>query len=179
MCQFNLLVIDKSILGKNLKDILHANGFGYREINNESLFHQLGKNKGFVLTTKGACDCGSIIGKGLEGEVMNTKLLKKLRLKGWSGKKIERYLSDRMKDQAKKEERDFLGSKLEENSWFNLTKNILKTTTSFEILTHQFGGLIEEEEIAIEKTNHFSLKDFQAENLRFLKENQLYQIKKN
>ena len=72
MCQFNLLIIDKESKDENLEKLLIENGFGFRELNNKSLQSQIGNLRRIILTTKGHCDCGSILGLNHQGS--NTRI---------------------------------------------------------------------------------------------------------
>lgn len=181
MCQFNLLIVDEESKGENLEELFLENGFGFKELNNKSLQGQIGSNMKIILTTKGHCDCGSIVGINSHGSIQKNEVdkeKKKLRKKKWSESKIERYLSDKLKGQNKKEESRELGDKVEENNWIRLSQMLGSRMGKFGIVFHQFSGLIEEEEIEIEQTNQFSIELLSKGELRNFKENQLNWITK-
>lgn len=181
MCQFNLVVLDKETVSENLEELFIENGFGYRELNNNSLQAQIGSSKQIILTTKGHCDCGSIL--GINDQASNRgidikKEKKKLRKKKWSESKIERYLSDKLKEQNKKREESELGNEAEETNWVNLSRVLRNQMSKFGILYHQFSGLIEDEEFEIEQINQISMTLLNAGEMRNFKEDQLNWITK-
>ncbi len=180
MCQFNLLIIDKESNSEELKKLLFENGFGFRVLDIESLKDQIGENR-IVLTTKGHCDCGSIIGINHQDSISKINIekeKKKLRKKKWSESKIERYLSDKLKEQNKKEESDGLGNETEENNWIRISKLLRNQNIKFGILFRQFSGVIEDEEFEIEETNQIPISLLDEGALRNFKENQLNWITK-
>lgn len=181
MCQFNLLIIDKESEGENLEKLFIDNGFGFRELNNKSLQTQIGSTKKIILTTKGHCDCRSIL--GLNHQDSNSRIdiekeKKKLRKKKWSESKIERHLSDKLKEQNKREVAGELGNEAEENNWIRISQLLRNRKTQFGILFRQFGGLIEDEIIEVEKTNQIPIELLSNGELRNFKENQLNWITK-
>lgn len=179
MCQFNLLIIDKEWDGEHLKKLLIDNGFGFRKLNNKSLQSQIGNSRKIILTTKGHCDCGSILGLNHQNSKIEAeKEKKKLRKKKWSESKIERYLSDKLKEQNKREEAGDLGNETEENNWIRISQILRNRKTQFGILFRQFGGLIEDEVIEIEKTNQVPIELLSKGEMRNFKENQLNWITK-
>ena len=181
MCQFNLVIIDRESEEDDLKQIFVKNGFGYRELEIENLMNQIGENQKIILTTKGECDCGSILGlnhQDLAPRIEVEKEKKKLRKKKWSESKIERYLNDKLKEQNKRSAESELGNESEERNWIKLFELLFKKNGKFGILFHQFDGLIEEEKIEIEKTNQISIELLKKGKMRNFKENQLNWIKK-
>lgn len=181
MCQFNLLIIDKESKSEYLEKLLIENGFGFRELDNKSLASQIGLTKKVILTTKGHCDCGSILGlnhQGSNSRIDVEKEKKKLRKKKWSEPKIERYLSDKLKEQNKREQECVLGNEAEENNWIRLSQILRNEEIQFGILFRQFGGLLEDEIIEIEKTNQVPIELLSKGELRNFTENQLNLITK-
>jgi len=87
MCQFNLIILDKKFKSEDLKGLFIKNGFGFQELENNWLENQLGQTWRLVLTTKGYCDCGSIIGSNHRNSFVSLdieKEKKKLQKKRWS-----------------------------------------------------------------------------------------------
>lgn len=179
MCQFNLLIIDKESKNDELKKLLLTNGFGFRELNNKSLKNQIGENIKIIVTTKGDCDCGSVIGVNRQEAVSKIdieKEQKKLRKKKWSESKIERYLADKLKKQSNRVEAKESDNESEENNWIRISNSLKNQTDPFGILFHQFSGAIEEEIIDIEESNQIPLSLLAEGELRNFRENQLYWI---
>lgn len=180
MCQFNLLIIDKKANSDNLKRTIVDIGFGYRELENENLRSQVGADKRIILTTKGHCDCGSVIGINYQASSLKIdieKKRKKLRKRKWSESKIERYLTDHLRTQSKKEETSELGNESETHKWLTVIRILIKSEKKIGILFHQFNGLIEMEEIGIEQINKIPMGLLNKESLMNFKENELNWIK--
>ncbi|MGB1205938.1 MAG: hypothetical protein ACPG5B_09840 [Chitinophagales bacterium] len=176
MCQFNLLIIDNKSKAENLKDLFFKNGFGYNELDNKNLQSQIGRTKKIILTTKNECDCGSVIGLNQHDSNANIdieKKRKKLRKKKWSAVKIERYLSDILKEQKKVMATAELKKEAEENNWIRIAEGLINRKVQFGILYHHFSGLLEDETIEIEKINQIPMTFLSKGKLRDFKENQL------
>ena len=181
MCQFNLVITDKKVKTENFKDLFLENGFGFNELDNKHLQSQVVENNRFILTTKGDCDCGSIIGSNCQDvtpKIDIEKKRKKLRKKKWSAAKIERYLSDILKEQNKKVVAEALKNEKEEDNWISIAKAFNNRNVQFGIFYHHFSGLIENEKIEIEKVNQIPIILLSKGKLRDLKENQLNWITK-
>lgn len=179
MCQFNLLIIDKKKDAKGLKEAFLEIGFGFGELKIRSLSNQIGENKRVILTTKGHCDCGSILGSNNLGSAIDVKKeRKKLKKLKWSDSKIERYIADRLKGQNKRKSGSELGGEMEGKRWIKLADILVKKDIECGILFHQFAGSVEDEEIEIIKSNQFSIVSLKSGDLRNFKENQLNWITK-
>lgn len=181
MCQFNLLVIDKEFNKDELRKIVTESGFGYRIINFGRLPNEIGEGRRIILTTKDHCDCGSILGINKQGSLSKINIEKekqKLRKKKWSESKIDRHLQNKLKKESKRMGESELGNEMEENNWIRLAETLLKEKVVFGILFHHFEGLIEEEEIEIEKVNEIPIVSLKSGGrLRDLKEDELNWIR--
>ena len=181
MCQFNLLIANQKEDSDDLKRIITENGFHYRELENDSLSKQIGNNKKIILTTKGNCDCGSILGinhQDSSPKLNVEKEKKKLKKKKWSQTKIDRYLADKIKSEDKKIQDSRLSEETEEFNWIRLSEQLIREQIEFGILFHQFAGLIEEEEIKIVRINQKLIGELKKGELRNFRENELHWIKK-
>ena len=87
-------------------------------------------------------------------------------------------MSDKLKEQNKKEESEGLGNETEENNWIRISKLLRNQNSKFGILFHQFNGVIEDEEFEIEETNQIPISLLDDGELRNFKENQLNWITK-
>ena len=71
-----------------------------------------------------------------------------------------------------------LGNEAEENNWIRISQILRNEKIQFGILFRQFGGLLEDEIIEIEKTNQVPIELLSKGELRNFTENQLNLITK-
>ncbi len=181
MCQFNLLITDKKLEVDELKNLVDEIGFLFREINNDSLTRQIGKDKRIILTTKGNCDCGSIIGFNYQSSTDETNIekeRKRLTKKKWSESKINRYVENKIKEQSKKDKESESVQKQEEGNWIELANQLINKQIEFGIYYQQFGGLIEDEIIKLRGNSYKTIDELKNGELRNLKESRMIWIKK-
>ena len=175
MCQFNIILTEKNTDSIILNKMLDSNGFGFSEISNESIIAQTEFHK-TIATTKNHCDCGSIIGLNhspSSQKIDIDKERKKLKKKRWTDSKIERYISDKLKNEIKTEENNELGNSAEEDKWKKLIDQFSKSKIKFGLFHHQFNGPIEDELIEIEKIIKIKSDQISIEQLRNLRDCQL------
>ena len=76
---------------------------------NASVAVAIGAEHGYYCTTTGACDCGTSMGAAArdhaKAERVSRSQIEKLRKKGWSQSKIDRWMSDKRKAKRKKQAR--------------------------------------------------------------------------
>lgn len=173
---------------KLLRQILYDINFNYFPISNDSLNSQLGKEIHYFISTKRHCDCGSDLGSANfdsatdHYEAKITSNLKKLREKGWSEAKIQRWISDIRKAQKKDETSS--EKKMEDNptllakNWLNLISQALTTGNLpyFGILLHDYSGSIYDDVIGIRKTLSKKLFSLDEEYLLKLERDVLYKF---
>jgi len=110
MCHFITTILPKDAETEKLKLIFKEHGFDFRVVDDFHLADQLEKGDFCVQTTRGMCDCGTIIGslaRSLDysstvDETLN-KSIARFRKKGWSEEHIQNWI-------AKSKEEYFLRS---------------------------------------------------------------------
>jgi hypothetical protein len=179
MCQFNIILTEKDTNSTVIEKLLNKNGFGYSEIKNESINSQTKELQTIIVSTKGHCDCGSILGtdQSKSAQTFNIeKERKKLKKKKWTDSKIERYLADKLKSQAKNEENKELGNSAEEDRWMKLINQLIDERIKFGILHHQFSGSLDEEKIEFKDITTLTNNELSIERLRNLRDCELLRI---
>lgn len=181
MCQFNILLTEKSTSNEMLQTILEGLSFGYNEIENKYMCNQIVGLEKVIMTTKGHCDCGSILGieqSPSSQRIDELKERKKLRKKKWSESKIDRYLEDKLKSQTRNEENEELGNKTEEERWLKLIHKLTDENIKFGLFQHQFSGSLVNERVNLVKTRKVRIGEFTIEDLRKLEDCEFIRITK-
>jgi len=179
MCQFNIILTEKDTDSTSIEKLLNENGFGYSEINNESINSQIKELQTIIVSTKGHCDCGSILGtdQSKTAQTFNIeKERKKLKKKKWTDSKIERYLADKLKSQVKNIENMKLGNSAEEDRWMNLINQLINERIKFGLLHHQFSGSLAEEKLELTDITTITNNELSIEHLRNLRDCELLRI---
>ena len=179
MCQYNFILISKSTSEDLLKAILKESGLGYEEIRNEHICNRIDGLGKLVMTTKGHCDCGSILGIDQfppSNKIDPEKERKKLRKRKWSEAKIERYLEDKLKTQTRNEVNREFGNKAEEERWVKLIQELTNARIKFGLFHHHFDGLIEEERLNLETEIEIRHSELSVGCLRNLEDSELLRV---
>lgn len=158
MCKFITLIIQPKIEIEKFKNIFSTHNFNSSSVENQSIRQQYGKDANIIFPTKAHCDCGSVIGipsNNLSEEEKQQRLHKqidKLKKKGWSNIKIERWLQERYKDN--KQENRELEKKEECNNWIAFFKRLLadKNVKQVSILAHWYHSDILTETITLKES---------------------------
>ena len=103
MCNFITILVDKSVDLKKLEAATSEHDLGCNEIDNKFLKNGTKNLKRIFATTLSMCDCGTLIGSGNHVEKREELNIKKLKRKGWSNSKIERWKKDKAKSEQKYE----------------------------------------------------------------------------
>jgi hypothetical protein len=122
-----------------------------------SLQSTLREGETYYLTTRGTCDCGTGIGilHDLQRPVPDyERKKKKLRKKGWSDHKIERWIADKRRELEKAKDRNtqYLSNPpIDVVHWMGFISDVLnaKAASYLGLLKHWYDGLIETERINI------------------------------
>ncbi len=181
MCQFNFILTKKSATQDSIEPILTEAGFRYTEIENEHVRNQIQDFEKLVLTTKGHCDFGSILGidqypSSQQIDVGNQR--RKLNKKKWSDAKIERHLENKLKSQTRKEENRELGNRNEEDRWLKVIQELINQNIDFYLFHHQFSGALYDEQIEFSTREKIQISELSIKELRNLKDSELIRIAK-
>lgn len=179
MCQFNVLIVKRPCTDKRLETAIRNSNLNYRLTQIDSLIKQLDESYTTVLATKSDCDCGSVIGIDSRLIVEEGSLeaeIRRLRRKGCSVAKIERYRESKRRSFANRERRFRAKEAAEEKNWITILKELAQKGIGVGILFHEFGGLIETEDILIKSEKELSLAEIQSGGLRKVEEDIVYWV---
>lgn len=153
MCHFITATLPGEIDPKKAVEIFARHKLGFKEIENESVRHHLEPGDIYILTTSGHCDCGTVLGSQYrdpeltdeQKESFRKRDIEKLKKKGWSQAKIDRWLKE-AELTADKEKR---GEELEHeygvrfaSDWVAFIGDILssKVASRVGLLVHSYSG---------------------------------------
>ena len=179
MCQFNFLVIKREYNSDGFKEIASEYGLNFNE---KKLNIINADNLRTFITTKGECDCGSVLGINNSSDNSKPdlgKFQKKLERKRFSRNRINLLLEQKRKEYIVQKEDDTKKEFDEANKWINyLSDNRIKLKQDqIGILYHQFSGDIETDTINIKKESINPLSRLDIDFIKDIKENELSWIK--
>jgi len=187
MCHFITATLPVEADLNRSEEIFKAHRLSFRQTENESVREYLEKGDLYILTTKGMCDCGTVLASQCsddegsdEIDVQKSKdrALEKLKAKGWSASKIARW----QKEQDLSAEREKMQDRrAHENSltrvedWVNFIHDLLssKATKRIGILVHEYSGGLDKR-IKILGKQCVSLKDLTPKLLVEMREDVMY-----
>lgn len=155
MCEFITAILPQNIDKKAAQAVFLTYGRGFELIDNYRIAEYIDKTDLYILTTNGACDCGTSLGNFDEDEPLSMdeeKLkryeddqLKKLKAKGWSENKIRRKLEQ---ETASRKEKELEKSNRVDDDiirWTDLIRELLtsKTTGRVGLLIHSYSSGVE------------------------------------
>ncbi|WP_299085406.1 hypothetical protein [uncultured Ruegeria sp.] len=176
MCFFISIVV-KGGDTKAIDVALRRHGRRARPLENASLRKALQSDEHHFLTTVGHCDCGTVLSPGLNSiEKQNSQRSKnvaRLRKKGWSATKIDRWIADRTKAEDRAEQQHQLNAPDTFELWTNVIHEVIAIDGVHQagILLHFYSGHDEDEGIELVRKS-VSVDDF-TDQLRNIKEDQL------
>lgn len=156
MCHFITATLPKDADLKKSKEIFKSHHLRFKEIENVSVREHLEKGDFYILTTKRMCDCGTDLASQKESYLLdnanfqrhNDKSIEKLKAKGWSEAKIQRWQKeiklDAEKDRREEELSHGYSTKRAED-WTKFIQEILasKAAKRIGILVHQYSGRLD------------------------------------
>src|SRR4051812_35602626 len=98
MCHYVTAVVPGAAGLDAVSAILNRHGFGFRQIANRHVQSQLRAGDVQILTTRAMCDCGTPLAsrsRSVEPAAHPQSMLPKLRARGWSEARIQRWLAER------------------------------------------------------------------------------------
>src|SRR5215204_2934353 len=102
MCHFITATLPGDVDRKQAAEIFARHKLSFEEIENESVRRHLKPGDVYILTTSGHCDCGTVLGSQFRApeptaeqkEQSQRRDLEKLKKKGWSQSKIDRWFKE-------------------------------------------------------------------------------------
>ena len=153
---------------------------------NEFVQKQLKSGESYIWKCCEYCDCGTLLGSLSEkntkrAESVNEVKIKKLKRKGWSETKIQRFLDEKNRkaeQNAKDLERQIISAESGIQKWIDFCKKLFETTSikTFGILLHWYGGGVSNERININERILIARSELTTKNLLEIEEDRLYII---
>lgn len=151
MCHFITAALPKEADVTIAQQIFEQHKLGFKEIENQSVSQYLDKGDLYILTTRGMCDCGTLLASGhTENEAFNRlryeeESVKKFKSKGWSDTKIRRWLNEAELTRQKQEQKEELAHETAltaVDDWLNFIRDILSSgaTNRVGLLVHLYDG---------------------------------------
>jgi hypothetical protein len=163
----------------------------WEPLDNPSVIKQLHPGELYFLTTRGMCDCGTRIGVRIRTDVTLpdsdpdfSRETKKLRKKGWSENKIDRWIEQTRSYSARKHaesEARLSGPHSEVDRWIQFVSAVLEGSHAdwIGILVHWYGGNVTTEAIAAGNRRWLTLDNFTEDYLLNAEENMIHTVTPN
>lgn len=186
MCRFITAVVPADIDQDSLRPILDKYGMYFKEVNNPFVNEQLG-GEVLVKATRSICECDTALGAGSRlKETDQTGLthsheIDKLRKKGWSQHKIERWLVEKSNSAERRLtiETDKYDAELAQ--WCEFITLVLSNGIAkrLGLLLHMYNGNLEEEQIRIKRFERLTVTESLCNDLLTMDEDVLYTVSKS
>ena len=165
--------------------LLDRHALGFERIDNPHVRGQLRPGDVQVSTTRKMCDCGTMLASRSRPEVEERTLereVRKLRAKGWSEARIERWLAEKAMaaDRAVRERGSMAdGHEPEVERWLAVISEALNAgyARRFGLLVHWYSGGLESERLQLGPTQSVPLSELSATTLLEMREDALLEIR--
>jgi hypothetical protein len=185
MCHYITAILPSTADPRLLAPIFEAHKMGFQQVSNHHLDSQLGSGQMYVLTTSGHCDCGTVLGclNRPNGSVSKSPEheIRKLRNKGWSEAKIQRWIEEKERTNEKHLREDADRARAERpqaNNWIGFITDLLKSGSIQRVglLLHWYRGQVEDAGIKISAREKVRLEALTPKLLMGIKEDVLYEF---
>src|SRR5690348_9603085 len=99
MCHYITATLPHKVKVESVASVFESHKLGFELISNPHISTQIEPGDLYVLTTRGHCDCGTVLGSlnntGNSEAISYEHGLKKFRKQGWSEAKIQRWLEQK------------------------------------------------------------------------------------
>ncbi len=184
MCHFITCLVAPGVSLLELQPLCNQHGMLFSPIDNSFVSAQMPQGQ-YVRATQSVCDCGTPLGSlsakhnpksRAEGESAHATSVAKLKKKGWSQAKIDRWLGEKetASERASLQRANSSGANL--NSWCQFIKTFLSASQgkALGILLHWYSGSLDDEEIEIKCIERIPLTEELEKNLLSIREDVLY-----
>jgi hypothetical protein len=187
MCYFITATLSQKIKLDNLQAILDRYDLAFAPLENPHVVAQLPPSTRYFLTTKGHCDCATVLGYASTGyirdAVLQSKKYRTVKNKRWSDAKLHLWVDEKVKKEiAKKAKHGRTYSPLElethTSRWMNFLQDILHTKSIARIglLKHWYKGNVQTEKITLKNTQPVKIHELTTKYLTHLEDDVLYQF---
>ncbi len=188
MCHFISGLILNDFELADLNEIGTLFSITFSKCENEFVISQLSGKESYLIKDSKYCDCGTELGvlhrmKNTDDNRIEKSELEKLKQKGWSDSKIQRWISDKKKI-SDREKRQFNDYKYAEHAdiqrWVGFINELFAKTkiTKFGLMLHWYKGSVVSEKIKILNRVKIKSNDFNDQTLLQIKEDTIYFIEK-
>ncbi|MDT5120789.1 MAG: hypothetical protein QOC96_271 [Acidobacteriota bacterium] len=185
MCHYITATLPNNAKPELVASIFESHKLGFKLISNPHISTQIDDGDMYVLTTRGQCDCGTVLGflnsTSSAKNVSYERELRNFRKKGWSETKIQRWLEqkEQAKDKHLREDQAHAKAGIPEaDKWIEFITDLLKSgcTRRLGLLLHWYHGSIESERISILGREKIKLGELKPEQLMKMKEDLIYEF---
>lgn len=184
MCHFITAAITSSASIDALNDIAKKYDLKFYKIKNSFVESQLPKGFFYLSKYTNHCDCGTVLGSMYHFSNIDfdfKKEIKKLKRKGWSQTKIQRWLGDKEKNKEKLKRQSSANKQRhapEANEWFEFIKSVVHNhdLKKFGLLLHMYRTSPETEKVKLKSIENVSIKNIEYDYLTKIRENIFYQF---
>jgi len=188
MCDFITATLPANTDAKRAAGIFARHKLGFKEIENDSVRKYLEAGDLYILTTRGHCDCGTVIGSHYRDpqpaaekkEQFLKRDIEKLKKKGWSQAKIDRWLKEAELTADKEKRGEELADEYEArfaSDWVAFIQDILtsKVADRVGLLVHSYSGGLSAR-IPIAGKKQVNLKELNENVLLQMSEDVIYEF---
>lgn len=186
MCHFITATLPRGADADAAAAIARRHGRVWVPCENPHVISQLGTGEGYFFTTSGHCDCGTAVGSLARPQLPRRKPEKqvpKLRRKGWSEAKIQRWLDEKHgteKRRAAEAEARVGNPPFEAEMWVSLLRDLLAelVVDHVGLLLHMYCGGLETEPIHLLRSRSVEPPELTVDLLLQAEEDVLYRFQK-
>jgi len=185
MCHYITATLPDSVNLDLVAPIFESHKLGFELIANRRITEQIKPKASYILTTRGQCDCGTVLGSlnhsdNSEGVSFEHEL-NKFRERGWREAKIQRWIERKERTKERHLREDEARAKADHRSadqWIGFISDLLKSgyTSRIGLLLHWYHGSVESEQIQIQGKEKVKLAELSPEQLMRMKEDVLYEF---
>jgi len=184
MCHFITATLSRGANVDLAAQSFRAHALGFKAVHNSHVSPQLNTGETYVLTTRGPCDCGTVMGslnRDRPSDPTYSSEVAKLSKKGWSRVKIERWLEQKKEVEDKRKREDH--ARLQEGTaeaerWIDLVTDLLRSgqANKVGVLYHWYHGSIESERINISERRRVKVENLNPKYIMSMSEDILYEF---
>jgi hypothetical protein len=186
MCHYVTAVLPELVAPPSAQAAAEAHQLRFEPVANAFVGGQLRRGEGYFRLGTGQCDCGTPLGARSAApadDPPSDRELAKLRKKGWSAAKIERWLGERRLARDRRARKNAahdasLGPALE--GWVAFLRAVLEAgdVASVGLLLHWYRGGVDSERIRLASRRGVPLRELSADLLLGIEEDVLYDFQR-
>lgn len=183
MCQYITGILTPEGRPELVRRIAKGHLLRWDPLANRHVLKQLAAGETYYYTTRGNCDCGTALGSARreaispeEAEVQEAKMDRKaakLRRRGWSLERVQRWEEQIQKDRSPPlhDDRD-----PEAQRWIAFIREVIESGAArgVGLLLHWYNGMIESERIGIRRREEVAVQALDVSYLLDIEEDTLY-----